>query len=257
MSLQHFFVQSQDILKEIELSQNLGFKLNLSDEDLHHAKVLRLKSGEHIGVIDSNTNYFECEILDFNNNIFVRNCIKKNPINNVELWLCPGLSKSNKLDDVIRACTEIGVNGFIPAEFERSVVKLDDNKADARVKRWLKIAKSAAMQSGQFSIPEIKYARDIDTLCTFLKNFDFVFICWELSDNSNNILQICDKLKNKNKQHKIAIIIGPEGGISQNEVDQIQKSCVDSEVVSLGASILRTQTAGIAAPAIINYLLSC
>lgn len=257
MSLQHFFLKKQDVSNEIEASDNGAFVLDLCDQDIHHAKVLRLKPGEHIGVVDAKSNFFECEILEFDNHLIVRSCTKNTVKQNLQLWLCPGVSKANKLDDVIRACTEIGICGFIPTVFERSVVKIDNDKLNKRLERWNKIAKSAAMQSGQCFIPKIDFANNINSLCAKLDDFDFVFTCWELSNDSNCVQKICKELKNKFECPKIAIIVGPEGGISNEEIQLIKKINAKNEIISLGSSILRTETAGVVAPAIISFLMSC
>lgn len=81
MSLQHFFLKDQVISKDIELSDNNSFALNLNKEDFHHAKVLRLKPGEHIGVIDAENIYYECEIKTFDDKLIVNNCLKDNSHN--------------------------------------------------------------------------------------------------------------------------------------------------------------------------------
>ena len=73
MSLQHFFLENQDFGSEVEASADGSITLSLSSEDLHHAKVLRLKPGEHIGVIDSKQRYFRCEIVDFQKDLIVKN----------------------------------------------------------------------------------------------------------------------------------------------------------------------------------------
>lgn len=93
------------------------------------------------------------------------------------LWLCQGVVKGSKFDEVVRACSEIGVCGFIPVEFARSVAKLDAKKEATKIERWQKIAKSAAMQSGQFAIPKIAGAVNVKTLCEQLSDFDCVFVC--------------------------------------------------------------------------------
>lgn len=77
MSLQHFFLENQDFGSEVEASADASVTLSLSAEDLHHAKVLRLKPGEHIGIIDSNQKFFEVEIVDFSSNLIVKNSTKK------------------------------------------------------------------------------------------------------------------------------------------------------------------------------------
>lgn len=176
MSLQHFFLEDQDFAASAE-SGDGAVQLNLSKEDLHHAKVLRLKPGEHIGVIDSKGAFFEAEVIDFGERLTVKNCGHDTVDDHLHLWLCPGISKGNKLDDVIRACTEIGVYGFIPVAFERSVSKLDEHKEANKNERWAKIAKSAAMQSGQYFIPKINHVVDVKTLCEQVSDFDAVIVC--------------------------------------------------------------------------------
>lgn len=187
MSLQHFFLENQDFGSEVESSPDGNVALSLSDEDLHHAKVLRLKSGEHIGLIDSQKRYFRCEIVDFQKELIVKNVTIRDGYlsqdagremtNRVRLWLCHGIVKGSKFDEVVRACSEIGVYGFIPVEMDRCVSKLDANKEANKHERWQKIAKSAAMQSGQFLIPEISPVVNVSKLCEQLANFDCVFIC--------------------------------------------------------------------------------
>ena len=71
------------------------------------------------------------------------------------------------------------------------------------------------------------------------------------------IVSACEKLKAKDEEQNIAIVIGPEGGITEDEVKQLKASNQNSHVVSIGNSILRTETAGIVASAIIKFNLTC
>lgn len=256
MSLQHFFLENQILNDEITSSKDGSFKLNLGSDDFHHAKVLRLKPGEHIGVIDSSSNFYECEIIEFEQSLIVKNCCHKSNSTNHQICLCPGISKANKLDDVIRSCSEIGVDSFIPVDFERSISKLDEKKEDKKIERWNKIAKSAAMQSGQYRIPKIYQSVDVEGLCAQLKDFDCVFVCWEEAESKDDILDVCGKFKNSKENKNIAIVIGPEGGITENEINAFKSCNNNAYVVSIGNSILRTETAGIVASAIIKFL-SC
>lgn len=88
----------------------------------------------------------------------------------------PGLSKGSKLDDVVRACTEIGCAGFVPVQFSRCVVKLDSKKSKKRIDRLQKIAKSAAMQSGAIRISAVDQIITVEQLCNILQDFDFVIV---------------------------------------------------------------------------------
>lgn len=258
MSYQHFFLKDQILSSEIETSGNSSFALNLSDEDLRHVKVLRLKGGEHIGVVDGAGVFYECEVMDASKTLKVRNATKKSPqAENIHLWLCPGLSKGNKLDDVIRGATEIGIYGFIPTIFDRSVVKLDEKKELNKIDRLKKIAKSASMQSGQYRLPSIQNFVEVDTLCKTLADFDAVFVCWEEEQSTKNLSDACLKLKASKDEINVAIIVGPEGGITNEEVQAFKNCNKNCYVVSIGSSILRTETASIAASSIIKFLLAC
>ena len=113
------------------------------------------------------------------------------------------------------------------------------------------------MQSGQFSIPKVDLPVDVCELCERLEGFDHIFICWEETDSTREIYEVCKKIKVQNLPQKLAIIIGPEGGISADEVKMLQGCNEHSHLVSLGSSILRTETAGLVASAIIKFLTSC
>lgn len=136
MSLQHFFLDNQDFELDLQGSEDGAVALRLSDDDVKHAKVLRLKAGEHVGIIDCKGKFFEVEILEAAPQMIVKNTgraeAKKS---NKHVCLAQGLSKGSKFDDIVRACTEIGVSGFIPVAFERSVSKLDDKKEASKTSR--------------------------------------------------------------------------------------------------------------------------
>lgn len=258
MSLRHFFLENQIIENSINESSNGVFELDLSSEDAHHAKVLRLIEGEHIGVVDADGVFYECEIVQTSNKITVRNCLKKDTKDDeFKLWLFAGLPKANKLDDVIRAACEIGIDGFAAVEFDRSVTKIDSGKIDSKLERWKKIAKSASMQSGQYHLPKIDKAYKFDQMCEKLNAFDHIFVCWEQSSDTKGILMECEDLRSKNTELKIAIVVGPEGGICSEEIEKIQNSNKNTSVVSIGDSILRTETADVVSLAIVKFLLTC
>lgn len=256
MSLQHFFLKTQVL--SAESSDSISFALDLDKQDLHHAKVLRLSAGEHIGVIDAEGIFYECEICEFIDELKVRISKKIDIEKKYRITLCPGLAKSNKLDDVIRACTEIGISRFLPTQFKRSVAELNAVKSTKKIERWNKIAKSASMQSGQIQIPEIEFVQNVKKLCEKLKNYDCVFVFWEEENNLNIVKEQCEILtQDENNNKEIAIVIGPEGGISQEEIDQLKSSISNCHIASLGDSILRTETANISACSIVKFNLDC
>ncbi len=257
MALAHFFLNDQIIADETSEI----FPLKLSPDDVLHAHVLRLKKGEHIAVIDAAQDYFECEIVSYENELpLVRIAVRvDSPQENYQILLIQGLAKGNKMDEVVRHTTEVGISGFIPLICERSVVKLDEKKAHDRRCRWQTIAKNAAMQAGRFVVPEVSKPLTVEQACKSLQDVTAVFICWEEADQTDDLHSSLQTLFNNipfsSENSRIAIVIGPEGGLSKNEVDLFLSCNPRSHIITLGNSILRTETAAVVACALVLYEL--
>ena len=255
MSLHRFFLDNQVLAHETEQV----FVLRLSDDDLKHAQVLRLQAGEHIAVIDASQDYFECEVDSFDNDLMVRICGHEQlNQDQAQVILLQGLAKGDKFDEVVRHASEVGVAAFIPLVCERSVVKLDERKAAARTERWRSIAKSAAMQAGLPAIPEIALPTTVYEACHLLSGASCVLVCWEEAQ-SLSIGQALQKALSvthtPRTDARVAIVVGPEGGLTEAEVDALSACNPQAYLVSLGPTILRTETAGVVAPALAIYEL--
>jgi len=217
---------------------------NITGSDVHHIKnVLRLKPGETIELCDGLGKVYQAKILDVDNNQV--NCqivseiqTKAEPIVKVTLAQC--LPKSKKMDLIIQKTTELGVTKIIPVLAERSVSKAD------KISRWQKIAREAAEQSGRAIIPEVAETTSLKQLLAQAKNFDLALIPWEL-EKENNLKKV---LLNKTPK-SILVAIGPEGGFSQNEIQQAKEA--GFVTITLGSRILRTETAGFSLLAALNY----
>lgn len=254
MALQHFYLEDQVLATETEAV----FPLRLAADDAKHARVLRLAPGEHIAVVDAAKDYFECEIVSYERDAYyVRIAqrveqVKEQPT----VVLVQGVAKGEKMDDIIRHATEIGVPGFVPFMCERSIVKLDEKKAASRTARWRAIAKSAAMQSGQPSVPEVSEPTDLAGVCEFVHNAHAVLICWEevemgsIRDTLRGALGAQNVLP---QDARVIVVVGPEGGLTTHEVETLKAANDFAATVTLGPSILRTETAGIIAPALALY----
>ena len=282
MSLHHVCLESQVLA--VQNAQEPEFVLDLSRDDLAHAKVLRLKRGEHICVVDASSDYFECEIISFEKNLRVRIAQKLHaPSALANVWLVQGLPKAAKFDDILRHGTEIGLSGFIPFQSERSVVKINKEKCGAKMLRWQAIVKSAAMQSGRVDLPEVASVCDLDSLCIKLQDFDVVVVCWEECgcadfddsagfDNSVDDGSSSSELKKgatmASALHvrlaeanllasdaKVCVVVGPEGGFSASEIASISSANKNYELVSLGPTILRCETAALVASSLCLYEL--
>lgn len=251
MSLPRFFLESQVLADESEGC----FELSLSEDDLHHAKVLRLGPGEHIAVIDGASDYFECEVASFDDAMTV--CIASRQDHSAErasIAVYQALAKGDKVDTVVRHATEVGATSFFPFSSSRTVVKLEGPKAAKRQERWQAIAKSAAMQSGRAVIPEVLPVMAFDEACASLYSFDCVIVFWEEAEVTETLKDALACVSGTESPH-VAIVIGPEGGLTAEEVDALLSANAHAATSTLGPSILRTETAGIVGCALVSYEL--
>ena len=255
MSLHHFFLDDQVIAEEVQAE----FALRLAADDRKHAKVLRLGAGEHISVVDAAHDYFECEIVSADaGDIVVRIAQRlEAPTDELSVILVQGLAKGDKMDDIVRHATEIGIAGFVPLSCSRSVVKLDEKRKASKTQRWRAIAKSAAMQSGRLSVPEVCDPMTVSQAAAFLKNATAVLVCWEECPATSTIAgalasAFAECGVEDPRDARIAVVVGPEGGLSAEEVDALTEGD-RAWPVTLGPSILRTETAGVVAPALVMY----
>ena len=132
---------------------------------------------------------------------------------------------------------------------ERIVVKLDEKTASKKIERWQKIAEVAAKQSMRDIIPEIGNIVKLKDITK--QDYDVVLVAYE-NEEKNMLKQELKKLQGKDR-YKIAIVIGPEGGISEKEIEILKT--MGTSFVSLGKRILRTETAGIVMSGNIMYEL--
>ena len=257
MSLQHFYLESQVLAEEADEV----FALMLSPDDEKHARVLRMGPGEHIAVVDAALDYFECEIESHGpEGMRVRIASHLGaPARRPRVTLLQGLAKGDKMDEVIRHATELGVSSFVPLECSRSVMRIDPRKAPKKLERWRAVAKSAAMQSGQLAIPEVHEPQKPSAAAARLRDYTAVCVCWEEAPQSQKLSDaIAAGLSAQEigpEDARIAVVVGPEGGLTEEEVASFLGSCPNAALVSLGPSILRTETAGVVAPALALYEL--
>ncbi|MFQ9742737.1 MAG: RsmE family RNA methyltransferase [Slackia sp.] len=169
----------------------------------------------------------------------------------------PGPSQGRQDGRHRAPCHEIGIAGFVPLSCSRSVVKLDEKRKASKTQRWRAIAKSAAMQSGRLSVPEVCDPMTVSQAAAFLKNATAVLVCWEECPATSTIAGAlasafaeCGVVDPRDA--RIAVVVGPEGGLSAEEVDTLTEGS-RAWPVTLGPSILRTETAGVVAPALVMY----
>jgi len=172
----------------------------------------------------------------------------------IEVTLYQGLPKGDKMDLVIQKSTELGVARIVPVICERTVVKLDEKKAETRLARWQRIAEEAAKQSRRTIIPAVSRQVTFDAALEEVSGTTLAVMPWE-EESALGIKHVLTSYSRRKARDKsdIAVFIGPEGGFSAEEADMARSKGVLP--VSLGPRIMRTETAGLAAITMIMYEL--
>ena len=251
----------------VESEQVDNGKIKIIGDDVNHIRnVLRMKIGDTFQVCDNNSseNYL-VKINKYDKENIICDILEKyedNSESNVKVHIFQGLPKADKMELIIQKSVELGVHKITPVEMKRSIVKLDGKDKIKKVERWQKISEVAAKQSGRDIIPEICSIKNISQISESFNEFDLVILCYEnekdlllkdvlksneiIKKNNENINSVTNK-----SDLKIAIIIGPEGGIDFSEVEYMSDK--GAKVVSLGNRILRTETVAISLLSIIMY----
>lgn len=224
------------------------FAVDITGPDARHIKdVLRLGPGDIIEAVDPEGTISDVEITGLEPGKVSGRVVASYRAGEElpEVFLFQALPKASKMDDIVRQSTEIGVAGVFPIQTERVVVKLEPEKAPKKVDRWQKIAVEAAKQSHRTLIPPVSSVLAWGEALKKLKEFDEIIVFWE-EERGTLPFEVLDP-----SAKTIAIVIGPEGGLSDNEVSDLKD--FGAKVVTLGESILRVETAAPVAIALILY----
>ena len=155
------------------------------------------------------------------------------------IFLFQAVPKGERMEYVIQKAVELGVYEIIPVEMKYCVVRLDDKKKEKKRERWQAIAKSAAKQAKRSRIPEIHPVMNYDKAVEYAKNCQLCLVPYE---NERGMKGTREVLKKIEPGMDISVMIGPEGGFSEEEIEMVRE---EMEVLSLGKRILRTDTAAI------------
>ncbi len=233
-----------------------GAVVSLSKDDAAHAaRVLRLEPGDSIIVCDGLGYEYEARLerVRPKESTAVIESGRLSPAEpSVELTLVQGIAKGSKMDFVVQKAVEVGVSRIVPLNSDRTVVRLDEAKADARVERWQRIAYEAAKQSGRARIPSVAPVHSWDELWR-RDDLGVVFVPWE-GEGSQRLLEMVRAVVpaapvSAATRVQLTLIIGPEGGFTPEEIDAAQRH--GAHPVTLGPRILRTETAGLIAAALV------
>lgn len=168
-----------------------------------------------------------------------------------KVYLFQGLPKSDKMELIIQKTVELGVYTVIPVAMKNCVVKLDDKKAAKKLQRWQAIAESAAKQSKRTVIPTVKQPVTYREALKIASELDITLVPYENERGMDATREIMGQLK---VGQTIGVVVGPEGGFAPEEIALVDENATMHRI-SLGRRILRTETAGLAALAMLVYNL--
>ena len=224
------------------------FVVHFSKEDEHHIlNVMRMKKGDEIEVVNQEKLYL-CRIDNFNPlRISVIHEIASDVEIKEDITLLFALTKGDKTDLVLQKATELGVKKVALITSERTVVSYENKDIEKKMQRFNKIMKEASEQSHRLIVPELLGIFDLKNLPKEAFS-ELNYVAYEKDASQVNAM-----FTGLQKGKSISILIGPEGGFSSQEIDNLVKQGFIR--TSLGKRILRAETAAIYALSVLGYLL--
>ncbi|MBT6771974.1 MAG: 16S rRNA (uracil(1498)-N(3))-methyltransferase [Thiotrichales bacterium] len=235
-------------MKTIRLYQNAPFTegktAELDSDNSHHLnKVLRFPVGQNIILFNGDGFDYTAVVQSAKKTTNLKVISKK--VNNNEsklnLTLAQGIAKGEKMDFLIQKAVELGVTRIIPMKLERCVVRLRDEKVQKKIDHWQKIANHACEQSGRSVIVDVSHPASLEELLEVTNHNGFVL-------HHRATLG----LSQVKVTSKATILIGPEGGLTEKEVNDSEVAGYQSIII--GKRVLRTETASLAAIANMQLL---
>lgn len=225
----------------------------LTGPDANHIKnVLRLQAGEMLVLFDGAGREYDARIATIDSAgvrveiLGERHSETESP---VAITIAQGFLKDKKMDDLVRALTELGMTRFIPFLAERSVARPDPKRLNARAERWKKIALESLKQCRRSRVPEIGATVSFSEMVALGRRADLKVIFWEekAGESQSPLAELggdrCDTL---------FAVLGPEGGFTKQETDLARNA--GFIVAPLGPRILRAETAALAACTLLQHL---
>ncbi len=226
----------------------------IKGQDVNHIKnVLRMRLGEALCLCDGCGNDYEAVIIAFNGEsieVRIERVLRNTAEPKTKISLFQAVPKAEKMELIVQKAVELGIFEIIPVYTERCIVgRLDSKKEQKKLERWNMIAEAAAKQSGRGLLPRVQAFHDFNAAVA-QKPKTRRWIFWELEAERS----LRTVLSGAARGDAISIFIGPEGGLSESEIQNAKHSGWES--ISIGPRILRTETAGLAVVASIMCFLN-
>ncbi len=237
----------------VSASQVEDDRIFIEGDDFNHIKnVLRMKAGEGFIVCADDGRAYDVTVMGFEDKRVI--CQVTAEIEDgaelpCRITLYQGLPKKDKMELIIQKAVELGASEIVPVMMKRTIVKLDDEKKEAKkIERWQTIAEEAAKQSGRGIIPKVRGVVTYKEALDLSKENVYNVIPYEKAED---IVKSSEVMKEAAEKESVGIFIGPEGGIDEEEL----KTAMDAGIkpISLGKRILRTETAGLCTLSVLMF----
>ena len=229
-----------------------GSNIYITGDDVNHiTKVLRLSENDIIMVCDGDGKDYKVSIRNLSKKEVVTEIMEEIPCLTeppVKVVLFQGIPKASKMEYIIQKNTELGISEIVPVLTHRTVVKIEDKKAETtKLDRWQKVALEAAKQCNRGRVPVVSQPIRFYEALDRIAEMDIKMMPYE-KENTHALKTL---LQSQTSPATIGILIGPEGGFEESEVQEAQDKGIST--VTLGPRILRTETAGASVLSILMY----
>ena len=229
---------------------NVGKCVVLDGDEFHHlTNVMRSRLGERVCLFNGDGVFYFGNVKTIAKKfaeIEITDSVKSKNEPKIQLSVYQALAKGDKLSLIMQKITEIGASELCLFESKFCDVKANTHKQE----RMDSISVSASKQCGRATLVQTKGIFSIKNVAEQIKEFDAFYVAYE---NKDGLTLVTDLLKNQNSIKKVAIMIGAEGGFSEDEIKLLEEN--GAKIVSLGNRILRTETASIVCAGVIMQIL--
>ena len=220
-----------------------------ADETRHLVRVLRLGPGDVVTAADGRGRAWEVRIVTLGDTATgaIVGAVSPAAESPVAISLVQGVPKGDRMETIVRATTELGVARILPALTERTVVRLDAARWRDRARRWQRVAREATKQCGRAVVPAVEAPKTLAEWIASDEPADLRLCLWEVEGEP--LRRVLERLGDRARS--ATVIVGPEGGLTRDEV--ARAGAAGYVPVTLGGRILRTETAGPAIVALLQY----
>jgi 16S rRNA (uracil1498-N3)-methyltransferase len=229
--------------------------LTLTGREAHHGlRVLRVRLGEKVGVLDGEGHRCLCEVETLSRDVIRLRVLERAFVEPLayRITLVQAIPKGKVFDSIVQKATELGVFRIVPLLSERVVVELDEDKSQGKVEHWHTVAVEAIKQCGSPWLPLVEAPISVGDLVARADRFDLSFVA-SLQADSRHPREWLKEFQGTQKRRpaSLCVWVGPEGDFTPGEIDSAKS--VGAQPITLGPLVLRSETAAIYCLSFLNY----